>query len=240
VSSDEPRKGPSGSRPNQRIKIRFVVRETLGVVLMAAILFAAAGTTSWTAGWIGVTIVAAWAASTAYVLFTKHPDLVAERLRPSRGTKRWDTAILSLVAIGSIARLIVAGLDFRYGWSSLPAWLQAGGAVASIAGYALVVWSVAANAFFSQGARIQEERGHMVETGGPYRLVRHPGYMGTVLHEIGMPLLLGSWWALVPGAIDAGLMILRTNMEDGMLRNELAGYEDYAGRVRYRIVPGLW
>jgi protein-S-isoprenylcysteine O-methyltransferase Ste14 len=99
--------------------------------------------------------------------------------------------ILTLVALGSIARLVVAGLDFRYGWSSVPAWLQVSGAGASIAGYALVVWSVAANAFFSQGVRIQEERGHRVETGGPYGLVRHPGYLGSVLHEMGMPVLLG-------------------------------------------------
>jgi protein-S-isoprenylcysteine O-methyltransferase Ste14 len=233
-------RGHEGSSPSQRTKIRFVVRETLGVVLMAVILFAAAGTTSWTAAWIGVAIVAAWAASTAYVLFTQHPDLIAERLRPSQGTKRWDKAILSVVALGSIARLVVAGFDFRLGWSSVPTWLQIAGALASIAGYALVVWSVAANAFFSQAVRIQEERGHQVETGGPYRLVRHPGYVGSVLHEIGMALLLGSWWALVPGALNACAMIVRTRMEDDTLRRELTGYEDYAGRVRYRLVPGLW
>jgi protein-S-isoprenylcysteine O-methyltransferase Ste14 len=97
-----------------------------------------------------------------------------------------------------------------------------------------------ANAYFSKIVRIQNDRGHMVATGGPYRYVRHPGYTGTVLFELTTPIMLGSLWALIPGGLAAILMIVRTALEDKTLRRELEGYKDYAKQTRYRLLPGVW
>jgi protein-S-isoprenylcysteine O-methyltransferase Ste14 len=100
--------------------------------------------------------------------------------------------------------------------------------------------ATASNAFFSQIFRIQKERGHTVATGGPYRFVRHPGYVGTILFEIATPIMLGSWWALIPGGLSALLYLVRTALEDKALLDELDGYKEYAQKVRYRLLPGIW
>jgi protein-S-isoprenylcysteine O-methyltransferase Ste14 len=99
---------------------------------------------------------------------------------------------------------------------------------------------MASNAFFSQVVRIQSERGHAVATGGPYHYVRHPAYIGAILYELAVPVLLASWWALIPSALGAILLILRTALEDRTLQAELTGYVDYARQVRHRLVSGIW
>jgi len=121
---------------------------------------------------------------------------------------------------------------------SLP--LQIATLVVAVLAYALVVWATAANAFFSQVVRIQKERGHTVATSGPYRYVRHPGYVGTILFELATPVMLGSWWALIPGGLSALLLVVRTALEDKTLHKGLDGYRGYAARVRYRLLPGVW
>jgi protein-S-isoprenylcysteine O-methyltransferase Ste14 len=136
---------------------------------------------------------------------------------------------------------IVAGLDLRYGWlSGITPSAQIAALLIVIAGYALVVWATGTNAFFSQVVRIQTERGHTVISSGPYRYVRHPAYVGMILLVLGAPIMLGSWWALLPGGLSALLVVLRTALEDRTLQADLAGYREYAGRVRYRLLPGVW
>jgi len=225
---------------DRRLKARFLTREIMGVVLMAAFLFLSAGTLAWPSAWVLLGIMSLWVASTAYVLFTWLPDLIAERLGPRKGGKPWDMAILSVVGIGNLVRLVVAGLDYRYGWSGVPLWLQIAAAVIVALSYALMVWATYSNKYFSQVVRIQDERDHTIATGGPYRYVRHPAYVGSALSELFVPLLLGSWWALIPGVIDAVLMIVRTALEDRTLRAELNGYETYARETPYRLFPGVW
>jgi protein-S-isoprenylcysteine O-methyltransferase Ste14 len=104
----------------------------------------------------------------------------------------------------------------------------------------LMVWSVASNAFFSQVVRIQKEKGHKVITSGPYRFVRHPGYLGALIFEVSVGILLGSWWAFGVSLISAALLIIRTVLEDRTLRSGLACYSEYAQKVRYRLIPGVW
>jgi protein-S-isoprenylcysteine O-methyltransferase Ste14 len=118
--------------------------------------------------------------------------------------------------------------------------LQIAALVAAGTGYALVVWATGSNAYFSQIVRIQTEREHAVASGGPYRFVRHPGYVGSILYELSLPLLLASWWAFLIGVLNAGLFVLRTALEDRDLQNELDGYKAYTERVRYRLLPGIW
>ena len=140
-----------------------------------------------------------------------------------------------------VASWIVAGLDLRFSWSSpkpLAVHLIGMGTVAL--GYALFMWAMVSNAYFSEVVRIQEDRGHQVATDGPYRFVRHPGYAGAILSFLGSPLLLGSWWAFIPTALGVGGYILRTALEDKTLQLELGGYREYTERVRYRLIPGVW
>jgi len=99
---------------------------------------------------------------------------------------------------------------------------------------------MAANIYFSTTVRIQDDRGHRVVSSGPYQFVRHPGYVGMILIYLGAPIMLGSWWALIPGGLNGVAFIVRTALEDRTLQNELSGYSDYAGRVPYRLLPGVW
>ena len=108
------------------------------------------------------------------------------------------------------------------------------------AGLALSGWAMIVNAYFSTVVRIQRERGHTVCRTGPYRFVRHPGYVGFMLQSLGIPLLLGSWWALLPGFAAIAVMIIRTAFEDRMLQAELPGYQEYVRDVHYRLLPGIW
>ena len=136
---------------------------------------------------------------------------------------------------------LVAGLDVRFGWTQelRVGWHVAGAAVLA-AGLGLGGWAMIANAYFSTAVRIQSERGHTVCRSGPYRFVRHPGYVGFILQSLGTPVLLGSLWALIPGITAAALMVIRTSLEDRTLQAELPGYPDYVQEVRYRLVPGIW
>jgi protein-S-isoprenylcysteine O-methyltransferase Ste14 len=224
-----------------KTQIRYAIRETMGLVVMGVALFWSAGRLDWWAAWAALAVMAAWIAATAAILFRTNPDLLAERLGPRKGAKRWDTAIMSLVGLIQLARYIVAGLDQRYGWTGgLPVAVQLAALALCAAGYALVVWATASNAFFSQIVRIQSERGHAVVTGGPYRTLRHPAYAGAILYELAVPFLLASWPALIVSVLSAALLILRTALEDRMLQTELPGYIEYARHTRYRLFPGLW
>jgi protein-S-isoprenylcysteine O-methyltransferase Ste14 len=213
----------------------------MGVLFMAVALFWAAGEFAWCAAWALIGVTSVWILATGVVIVRNHPDLLAEQLGPRRGAKRWDIAIMAVKAILQVVVLVVAGLDRRYGWTGEPdGAAQLAALIICGLGYSLVVWATASNAFFSQIVRIQLERGHTVVTGGPYGFVRHPAYAGGVLAEVSTPILLGSWWALIPGMLDASLMIVRTGLEDRTLQAELPGYREYAQSVPNRLVPRVW
>ncbi len=220
---------------------RYALRETLSIVGMAVALFWSAGQINWWPAWASIAVSLAWLMATAIVIFRFNPDLLAERLRPRKGVKPWDKAIVSILGLTTLVRYIIAGLDQRYGWTGgFPLAAQIAALIVCALGYALFVWATASNAFFSQIVRIQPERGHTVATGGPYRYVRHPAYFGVLLYELAVPILLASWGALIVSVLDVILLILRTALEDRTLQAELSGYADYARRVRQRLVPGIW
>ncbi|GAP16562.1 methyltransferase family protein [Levilinea saccharolytica] len=226
---------------NTKLIVRYAVRETMGLAVMGAALFVSAGRIDWWPGWAALAVIAAWTAATAVVILRTNPTLLAERLGPRKGAKSWDTVLLSLVGLLQLARYISAGLDQRYGWTGeFPTALQIAALVVCALGYALVVWATASNAFFSQVVRIQGERGHTVVSGGPYRYVRHPGYLGAIMYELTISLLLASWWAFAVSGLSAVLLMVRTVLEDRTLLAELPGYADYARQVRFRLFPGVW
>lgn len=186
-------------------------------------------------------ILAGWVIATATVIMRFRPDLLAERLGPRKGAEPWDVAIMSILGLTQPAPDVVAGLDQRYGWSgefSIPD--QAAAALVCVLGYTLVVWATASNPFLSQIAPVQPERGQTVISSGPYRYIRHPAYLGAIAFELAAPILLDSWWAMIPGVVGAVLLVVRTALEDRMLRAGLAGYADCADGVHRRLVPAVW
>jgi protein-S-isoprenylcysteine O-methyltransferase Ste14 len=222
---------------------KWIVQAALGLVGYGLILFLAAGTVDWIWGWAQLTILAAFLAAHPLLLIPINPELLAEREKGFRnqGIKAWDKWIGSLAAGTLLPMWVVAGLDVRFHWTGeMPIAFHVGGLLANVLGYALFLWAMVSNAFFSEGVRIQAERGHTVATGGPYRCVRHPGYAGAIVAALATPFLLGSLWGLIPAAISAALYVVRTFLEDKTLMEELQGYREFAHQTRYRLLPGVW
>jgi protein-S-isoprenylcysteine O-methyltransferase Ste14 len=226
---------------NHKFLRRYILDAVLSLVGGGVLLFWPAGRIDWWPGWGVLAVNAFMMAAMGFVIFRKYPELAAERLSPPKGAKPWDVAINSGVRLSQAARYVVAGLDFRYGWTGgFPLGIQITGLIASFLGYAIVPWAVANNKFFSQIVRIQSDRGHAVAAGGPDRFVRHPSYLGMIAFELAVPVMLASWGAILISIGTVFLIILRTALEDRTLQNELPGYAEYAQRVRYRLIPGIW
>ena len=210
-------------------------------VLIAVILFLAAGRLNWTWAWVYLGICLVSVLINGTIMLRTSPETIAER-GELKMTKKWDKVVSGLYALAMYFALpLVAGLDVRFGWARdiSVAWHVAGAVVFAV-GLELSAWAMIANAYFSTAVRIQSDRGHTVCSTGPYRFVRHPGYVGFILQSISVPFLLGSLWALIPAITATVLMIIRTSLEDRMLQAELPGYQDYVQKVRYRLVPGIW
>jgi protein-S-isoprenylcysteine O-methyltransferase Ste14 len=226
---------------NPKVITLYILDQFLSVAAMAVALFWSAGRIDWWAAWAAIAVWVAFFAATDILLLRHNPGLIAERLHPPKDAKSWDKTIMSIFRLMTLLRYILAGLDQRYGWTvGFPLAAQLAGLVVCLLGYALLAWAMVTNTFFSQIVRIQSERGHTVETAGPYRYVRHPGYLGMILFEPAMSALLASWWAILAGGVCAILLILRTALEDRSLQAELSGYAEYAQQVRYRLLPGVW
>jgi protein-S-isoprenylcysteine O-methyltransferase Ste14 len=207
---------------------------------LVALIFIPAGSIAWLPGWIflGV-LVAAWGIS-AIVLWRVNPAIYRARSRFQPGTKRWDRILLKLMLPIMVAILPVGALEAGRFGPSLPIWAVLLGYAAVVIGIAGTGWAQAVNPFFEPGVRIQQERQQRVIDGGPYRLVRHPGYTSAILMFVGMALALGSRWALIPAVVASALLALRTSWEDRLLQAELPGYQDFVRRVRFRLLPGVW
>jgi protein-S-isoprenylcysteine O-methyltransferase Ste14 len=163
------------------------------------------------------------------------------RSRFQPGTEKWDLILLALLFSAIVVEIPIATLDAgRIGWSAVPLWVVLVGYVLLVSGIVVATWAQAVNPFFEPGVRIQKERAQRVITSGPYRFVRHPGYTAAIAMLIAIPLALASWWAFLPAALAIALLVVRTELEDGLLQAELSGYADYARRTRYRLVPAIW
>lgn len=211
------------------------------IILQGVILFLAAGRLSWTWAWVYLGICLVSVVINGVIMLRTNPETIAERGQPE-ATQDWDKVIGGLWALLLYLVLpLVAGLDVRFDWTQeLSAAWNLAGALVLAAGLGLGGWAMIANTYFSTAVRIQSDRGQTVCRSGPYRFVRHPGYLGFVLQSLGTPLLLGSWWALLPGLLAVVLIVVRTTLEDRFLQDELPGYREYVGQVRYRLVPGVW
>jgi protein-S-isoprenylcysteine O-methyltransferase Ste14 len=232
---------PSATAPAPN-PVAVVGRLFGATIVFGLLLFLVAGTVRWPAGWAYLAVNVAVLGVYIAILLRVSPELIQERAHPPADAKRWDKPLVTVIAgVGPLALLLVCGLDHRLRWSpDLPASVTVIGFLAMAAGGALSNYAVAHNRFFSSLVRIQRDRGHLVIDTGPYQFVRHPGYVGSLLHMCGTALALGSLWALVVVAVVTSVLVARTSLEDKTLRSELDGYEDYTKRVRYRLVPRVW
>jgi protein-S-isoprenylcysteine O-methyltransferase Ste14 len=220
----------------KRIVAVFVI-----ILVMDLLLFLPAGRLDWPAAWMLSLLYGGFLLAYAVWGTLRAPDLLEERSQVAENVKVWDKVIMAIYTVLLLATLILAGLDWgRVGWSQMPAAWQVLGLVGVVLSGGLIFWTILTNAYLGRMVRIQEDRGHQVITGGPYRYVRHPMYVGIVLLFPCMTLFLGSWWASVPATLIAMLMVIRTALEDRTLQAELPGYAEYAQRVRYRLLPGVW
>lgn len=214
----------------------------IGIGILSALLFLPAGRLDWWMAWVfmGTYILAVYFG--VAFLQKSDPELVAERQQVKIDVKTWDKVITSLFSLVFIPlTLVTSGLDQRFGWSTpFPMAIQILGLIVGLLCMMLIFWGMSANTHFESYVRIQEDRDHKPITSGPYRFVRHPGYVGMALSALILPLILGSWWALIPGGIAAILIIIRTALEDRTLQAELPGYKEYAQQTRYRLIPGIW
>jgi len=231
------RQDKAGSELSSRVRRRIV--QVVGqFVFLAASMFVTAGRFDWLWAWA---YIVAGIAILAVNTLVMPRELVALRGEGTEEAKPWDRKITALSLLPTTAIPIVSGLDERFGWSpEMGVAVHLAGLALMFVGQGLFTWAMVSNPFFSTMVRIQMDRGQTVATRGPYRWVRHPGYVGYTLSAVSTGLLLGSLWALVPAFLTGVLLVVRTALEDRTLLEELPGYEEYARQVRYRLVPGVW
>lgn len=225
------------------ISPRVVVQMLFFVVVIPFLPLLISSRWDWWEAWVYAIICILGFAISRGLAARRHPDLLAERARfmQHENAKPWDKLLAPLVGLGGGLVPLVAGLDVRFDWSptfSLPVKIVS--LVIILAGYALGSYALIENRFFSGMVRIQTDRGHQVVSSGPYRWMRHPGYAGALLTYLATPLFLDSQWAFLPAVFFTILLVIRTDLEDRTLQDELEGYRDYAGRVHYRLLPGVW
>jgi protein-S-isoprenylcysteine O-methyltransferase Ste14 len=220
------------------------VRLVVVYLLIPLVLLVCGGDLGWWQAWCYSLLIVAAGPGGRIWAERRHPGLMAERqnMEKARSAKAWDKVLAPLMALSlSFPLVIVAGLDHRFGWSPLfPSGLIVLGFLLLSLGYAFAAWALIENRFFSSVMRIQLDRGHVVCDSGPYRIVRHPGYAGNLLALPGIVLALSSMWTVVPAAVALIITVIRTALEDQALQDELPGYRDYARRVRYRLIPGIY
>jgi len=223
-------------------------RQWIGVVVVylfiPLVLLVCGGDFGWWQAWVYSPLIVAAGMGGRIWAERRHPGLTAERqnMEKVQSAKAWDKVLAPLMALSVIfPPVIVAGLDHRYGWSpAFPVWINVLGIILVALGYAFASWALIENRFFFTTLRIEVDKGHVVCDSGPYRIVRHPGYAGNILPLLGIVLALGSVWTLIPAAVALIISVIRTALEDQTLQEELPGYRDYARRVHYRLIPGIY
>lgn len=228
-------------REENRWYFKVAAKRFLVLLLTCATLFVAAGRMNYWQGWV-FCIVNLIFISIAFALFFKNKELLKERLKPGPGVKWWDKVFYAFCIPIYVLIYVVPSMDAgRFHWTTgLPLPVYIVGYIVLVFSYVLALWAMWTNRFFSSMVRIQTDRGHEVVQGGPYGVVRHPGYVSALLSAGVSPLVLGSVYGLIPVGFVVLLFVLRTYLEDATLQKELPGYVDYAKNVRYRLLPGVW
>jgi protein-S-isoprenylcysteine O-methyltransferase Ste14 len=222
---------------------RIIVQSITGAAISALLVFAPAGRLAWPQGWAFLILFFLGSELPGLWLLRHDRGLLEERMRSpleADQTPR-DRAVVIAILIAFAGWIVLMALDAgRFGWSSTPAWAQALGAALMIAAFWGWFAVLRANSFAVTTIRLQAERGQIVVATGPYAIVRHPLYASTLLFMLGAPLLLGSLWGLAGLAVFIPLLGARAIGEEALLLHGLPGYADYARKVRFRLLPGIW
>jgi protein-S-isoprenylcysteine O-methyltransferase Ste14 len=223
--------------------VRLIVQTLAWFGAMGALLFVAAGTLDWPGAWAFLAVMVSLSLVAGLLLARHDPALLTERLGPlvQKDQVAADKVLMSLVLLLIGLWLVFMALDaVRFGWSSVPVWVQAIGALSLFLSVYIGYRTMRENSFAAPVVKIQKDRGHTVITTGPYSYVRHPMYFGGLFFFIGTPLLLGSWWGLAFALVITVLLCIRIPIEEKALPAGLEGYDEYAARVRYRLIPLIW
>lgn len=222
-------------------RAKAILGSYVGVLVFAIPVFLGAWKILYWQGllYLGVALVGT---TLNHLLVREDSGVTVDRATRAREGQDWDKRVLGAYFLVSVVTFAIAGLDSgRFGWSGhVPVGVAVGGVALMLGGQVLFAVAKRENAFFSSTVRIQNERGHRVCETGPYRFVRHPGYLGMLLSLLAFPLVMQSYWAFIPASIGVLLLVIRTLLEDRFLMAELSGYAEYAARTRWRLVPGLF
>jgi len=221
---------------------RRILQLVVTTAAVFLVIFVPAGTLDWPMAWAYMGIVAAAYVFMGFVLYRLNPQIINERGKSHRDAKTFDRVLEPIGLVLMIAMYVTAGLDAkRFMWSApMPLSLIGLGIGLFILSVAVTAWTVSSNPFFETRVRIQDDRGHKVCDRGPYAFLRHPGYVGFIIMNWSAPLVLESWWAMVPAGLSTLLIVVRTYLEDSTLKRELPGYLEYSKRVRYRLLPFIF
>lgn len=220
----------------------IVAHFVISFVVIAGLLFGTAGKWRWPEAWAYLFVHFSMSAAMTGWLRRHDPGLLYERMSLfRRSSPGWDRVLIVGLVVALAAEYAVPGLDaVRYHWTHVPVAIEALGLLALIGSLLFVYRVMQVNSYLAPVVAVQTDRGQKVIDIGPYALLRHPMYLGVIVYAFGMTLLLGSLWGLVPAAVLAGLLVVRVRLEEGVLRRELEGYEEYAQRVKWRLLPGVF
>ena len=220
-----------------KLLIEALTKFTCGLLLVGLLIFLPAGTLSYTYGWLLIGLLFIPMLMAGFVMLAKSPDFLKKRL-DAKEKQTTQKGVLAFSGLMFIAGFVVAGLDFRFDWSSVPAWVTVTASVLFLIAYVLYAEVMRENAYLSRTIKVEE--GQKVVDTGMYGIVRHPMYAVTILLFLMMPLVLGSWYALIVFAFYPAIIIVRLKDEEALLTQELPGYAEYKQKVKYRILPFIW
>jgi protein-S-isoprenylcysteine O-methyltransferase Ste14 len=232
------------STPSRKITARDLVSFIVISAVFALFPLLIVGRWDWWPGWVYAAVMLLSTIASRGLAARRNPGILAERANSlnAQGIKEWDKKLVPFAGmIGPLLTLIISGLDVHFGWSpALPGWIPLAALAVLVLASVLGDWAFIENQFFSGTVRIQTDRGHYVIDTGPYRYVRHPGYVSAIWTFLSIPVLFGSLWGLIPAIFTFALFIVRTALEDKTLQAELPGYKEFTQRTKYRLFPGIW
>ena len=220
-----------------KLLMEALVKFTCGLAMVALLIFLPAGTWNYPYGWLLVGLLFGPMLIAGFVMFFKTPDFLKKRL-DAKEKQAAQKGVLAFSGLMFIAGFVLAGLDFRFGWSSMPRWVVIAASVLFLIAYALYAEVMRENAYLSRTIKVEE--GQTVVDTGLYGIVRHPMYAVTILLFLMIPLVLGSWYALIAFAFYPAIIVVRLKDEEDLLTRELPGYAAYKQKVRYRLIPFIW
>lgn len=214
-----------------------LVKFTCGLLMVGLLIFLPAGTLAYPYGWLLMALLFGPMLMAGFVMLAKDPAFLKKRL-DVKEKQSAQKGVLAFAGLMFIAGFVVAGLDFRFGWSQMPTGVVIAASVLFLAAYALYAEVMRENAYLSRTIKVEE--GQTVVDTGLYGIVRHPMYAVTILLFLMMPLVLGSWYALLIFAFYPAIIVVRLKDEEKLLARELPGYEAYQQKVKYRLIPCIW